>query len=120
MIVCTIFTTIFSLMENTIALKYTTKIDNERRGGSPYYILYGLKNKKLSIIFSILLVLSSTIFFLPIQVKGVSYSLNKLFNINQYVITIILLLFTFVFIFRGTNILTKVIDKIVPVMTIFF
>ena len=120
MIVCTIFTTIFSLMENTIALKYTTKIDNERRGGSPYYILYGLKNKKLSFIFSILLVLSSTIFFLPIQVKGVSYSLNKLFNINKYVITFILLLFTFVFIFRGTNILTKVIDKIVPVMTIVF
>jgi len=120
MIICTLFTTIFSLMENTIALKYTTKIDDERRGGSPYYILYGLKNKKLSIVFSIILVLSSTIFFLPIQVKGVSYSLNKLFNLNQYIILIIILLFSFIFIFRGTNILTKVIDKIVPVMTVMF
>ena len=80
MIACTIFTTIFSLMENTIALKYNTFIDGERRGGSPYYILYGLKNKNLSLLFSFILVLSSTIFFLPIQVKGVSFSLVKLFN----------------------------------------
>ena len=80
MVVCTIFTTIFSLIENTLGLKYQVIIESERRGGSPYYILYGLNKKRVSKIFSILLVLSSTIFFLPIQVKGVSFSLNNLFN----------------------------------------
>lgn len=120
MIVCTIFTSIFSLIENTIALKYTTTIDNERRGGSPYYILYGLKNKKLSIVFSFMLVLSSTVFFLPIQVKGVSFSLSELFNINNYYIICLLLIFSSLCIFRGTNILTKIINKIVPLMTVVF
>ena len=120
MIVCTIFTSIFSLMENTIALKYTTTIDNERRGGSPYYILYGLKNKKLAIVFSFMLVLSSTVFFLPIQVKGVSFSLSELFNINNYYIICLLLIFSSLCIFRGTNILTKIINKIVPLMTVVF
>ena len=120
MIVCTIFTSIFSLMENTIALKYKITIDNERRGGSPYYILYGLKNKKLSIVFSFMLVLSSTVFFLPIQVKGVSFSLSELFNINNYYIICLLLIFSSLCIFRGTNILTKIINKIVPLMTVVF
>lgn len=120
MVVCTIFTTIFSLIENTLGLKYQVIIESERRGGSPYYILYGLNKKRVSKIFSILLVLSSTIFFLPIQVKGVSFSLNNLFNINQYLIISILLLFSFVFIFRGTNILTNIINKIVPFMTLLF
>lgn len=120
MIICTIFTSIFSLMENTIAMKYKTNIDNESRGGSPYYILNGLKNSKLATLFSFILVLSSTIFFLPIQVKGVSYSLNYLLNINSYIIIILLLLFSFLFIFRGTNVLIKVINKIVPIMTLAF
>ena len=97
MVICTLFTTIFSLIENTLGLKYQVLIEGERRGGSPYYILFGLKNKKLSKIFSIFLVLSSTIFFLPIQVKGVSFSLNNLFKINQYLIILILLIFSFVF-----------------------
>ena len=120
MIICTLFTTIFSLMENTIALKYTTKIDDERRGGSPYYILFGLKNKKLATFFSLMLVLSGTIFFLPIQVKGVSFSLYKLFNLNNFYIICLLLIFSFVFIFQGTKTLTKVINIIVPIMTIVF
>lgn len=120
MVVCTFFTTIFSLIENTLGLKYQVKIDGERRGGSPYYIYYGLNNKTLSKIFSIFLVLSSTIFFLPIQVKGVSFSLNNLFNINQYLIILILILFSFVFIFNGTNTITKIINKIVPFMTGLF
>ena len=42
MVVCTLFTTIFSLIENTLGLKYQVKIDSERRGGSPSYILFGL------------------------------------------------------------------------------
>ena len=120
MVVCTIFTTIFSLIENTLGVKYQVQIEGERRGGSPYYIYYGLKNKTLSKIFSIFLVLSSTIFFLPIQVKGVSFSLNNLFNINQYLILLILLLFSFVFIFNGTNTITRIINKIVPFMTGLF
>lgn len=119
MIVCTIFTTIFSLIENTIAMKYRINID-ERRGGSPYYILYGLKNKSLSKVFCFFLVLSSTIFFLPIQIKGVSFSLNYIFNFNKIIILIILLFFSYFVIFKGTKTITNFIEKIVPLMTLIF
>lgn len=120
MIICTVFTSIFSLIENTLGLKYVVDIDGERRGGSPYYILFGLKRRKLAKIFSVFLVLSSTIFFLPIQVRGIFFSIKTFFNINDYLIFVLILTFCFMFVFRGTSIITKIINKIVPIMTISF
>lgn len=120
MFIFTLFSSIFSLFENTLGLKYQVTIEGERRGGSPYYILYGLKNKKLSFIFSLILVLSSIIFFLPIQIKGITFSIKNLININYYIIFITLIIFSFIFIFRGTNIIAKIINKIVPIMTSIF
>lgn len=120
MCICTLFTSIFSLMENTLGLKYRVIIDQEGRGGSPYYILKGLNMPKLASIFSVFLVLSSTIFFLPIQVKGVTYSLSYITIINNDVITILLLVFIFIFVFNGTQLITKIINRIVPIMTLIF
>lgn len=120
MVVCTIFTTIYSLIENTIALKYRVKIDNELRGGSPYYILFGLNNIVLSKIFSYILVLSSTIFFLPIQVKGVEDAIIYNFDIKKIYILFGLIIFTFLVIFRGTKSIIKFLKYLVPIMTIVF
>lgn len=120
MCICTFFTSIFSLIENTLGLKYRVIIENEGRGGSPYYILKGLNKPKLASLFSIFLVLSSSIFFLPIQVKGVTFSLNYITSINNDIITILLLIFVFMFVFNGTRLITKLINKIVPFMTLLF
>lgn len=120
MIICTFFTTIFSLMENTIGMKYRVKIDNEYRGGSPYYILFGLNNLKLSKIFSYVLVLSSTIFFLPIQVKGVEDAIIYNFNVKKIYILLSLIIFSFFVIFKGTKRLTTFLKYLVPIMTIIF
>lgn len=120
MIICTLFTTIFSLMENTLGIKFKEKIGNEGRGGSPYYILKGLNNNVLATIFSVCLVLSSTIFFLPIQVRGVYNSIENSFNIKPYFVFLFLVIFCLIFIFRGTKIIIKCVDKIVPIMTIVF
>lgn len=120
MIITTIFTTIFSLIENTIALKYRVKIDNESRGGSPYYILFGLKKLPLAKLFSYFLVLSSTIFFLPIQVKGVEDAITYTFNINKIYILLFLIIFSIVIIFQGTPSITKFVKRLVPIMTFSF
>ena len=69
MSVCLLFTSIYSLIENSLGVKYNMLIDGEYRGGSPYYILSGMNNKKLSIVFACILLLSSTVFFLPVQVN---------------------------------------------------
>lgn len=120
MVITTVFTTIFSLIENTIALKYRVKIDKENRGGSPYYILFGLKKITLAKVFSIFLVLSSTIFFLPVQVKGVEDAITYTFEIPKFYILIILVFFSIVIIFNGTSTITTFIKRLVPIMTISF
>lgn len=120
MVICTIFTSIFSLIENTIGMRYRKVIDNEYRGGSPYYIFYGLKNKFLALVFSFFLVLSSTIFFLPIQVRGIFISLDYLFPVNKVILIISLILFSIIVMFRGTKVLANFTKVIVPIMTTLF
>lgn len=120
MAICTIFSSILSLMENTIAIKYQVKMENELRGGSPYYILFGLNNIKLAKIFSYILVLSSTIFFLPIQVKGVEDALVYNFDIKKTYILLGLIIFTFIVIFKGTKSIINFLKVLVPIMTMAF
>ncbi len=120
MIITTLFTTIFSLMENTLGYHYRIKIDDEYRGGSCYYIHQGLKSPFLAIIFCIFLVLSSTIFFEPIQVNCVIEGIRYIINIPKIILFIILLIFSFLVIFRGTKSILNFIEKIVPIMTLIF
>ncbi len=120
MIITTICTTIFSLMENTLGLHYQIKVEEEYRGGSCYYIHQGLHLPWLAILFCIFLVLSSTIFFSPIQVNALSESILYLFPIPKISIFIGLVLFSILIIFRGTKSILKFIEMVVPLMTILF
>lgn len=113
-----ITSSIFSLIENTLAQIYKKKIDGEFRGGSSYYISSGVKNKFLAIIFAIFLVLSNTIFFQPLQVNTISETLKITFNLDKKVILIILFLFTIIVIFGGTKRIVRFSEFIVPIMSL--
>lgn len=113
-----ITTSIFSLIENTLAQIYKKKIDGEYRGGSSYYISDGVKNKVLAIIFAIFLVLSNTIFFQPLQVNTISETLKITFGIDKKIILIILITFTVIVIFGGTKRIVKFSECIVPIMSL--
>lgn len=113
-----ITTSIFSLIENTLSQVYKVKIDGENRGGSCYYVYYGLKNKILASLIAIFLVLSNTIFFQPLQVNTISDTINLTFGLPKIYILIILLIFTFFFIFKGTKRIVSFCEVIVPVMSI--
>jgi AGCS family alanine or glycine:cation symporter len=114
------FTSIFSLMENTLAVRYREKINGENRGGSCYYICHGLKRPLLAVVFSGFLVLNSTIFFGPIQVNTIVEAIIIPFNIKKIYILFMLLFIAFFIIFRGTKKILKFVEIIVPIMTLCF
>lgn len=120
MIISSFFISIFALIENTLSVKYSTRINNETRGGASFYIDKGLGKKKLAIVFSFLLLCSSTIFFGPLQVNTLSKSIIIPFKIDKSVIMIMMIAFSFLVIFRGTNKIVWFIDKLVPIMTLIF
>jgi len=114
----TVFSSIFSLIENTLAQIFKEKIDGEYRGGACYYIMHGLNNKVLAAIFAIFLVLSNTVFFQPLQVNTVSETINITFGIEKTYILIGLIVFTYFVIFKGTKRIIKFSEGIVPIMSI--
>lgn len=113
-----IFSSIFSLMENTLGQVYKENIDGEYRGGACFYIKKGLNNGVLAFLFSLFLVLSNTIFFQPIQVNTVSETIYLTFGIDRLLILAGLIAFTYFVIFRGTKSIISFSEKIVPVMAI--
>ncbi|MDI9506906.1 MAG: amino acid carrier protein [Bacillota bacterium] len=115
-----VFSSIFSLAENTLAQVFKEKIAGEYRGGACFYIKKGINNAPLALVFSICLVLSNTIFFQPIQVNTVSESLRLAFGIDRFLILIGLFVFTYFVIFRGTKRIVSFCERIVPVMAIGF
>ena len=118
--ICLLFTSIYSLMENSLAVKYQMKIEEEYRGGSPFYIKYGLKNNGLSYFFSFLLIVSSTFFFLPIQVNSLKSSIVCINDIPNIYMFLFILLFSMLFLFKGTKKILKISETIVPFVSLLF
>lgn len=115
-----IFSSIFSLIENTLAQVYKENINGENRGGACFYIRKGLNNKVLSIVFAIFLVLTNTVFFQPLQVNTISETINITFNVDKVFILIGFIIFTYVVIFRGTRRIVKFSEFIVPIMSLTY
>ncbi len=116
--VFTVFSSIFSLIENTLAQVYKVKINGENRGGASFYIRYGFNNRFLSALFSIFFLLTNTIFFQPLQINTVSESLNIVFGLEKVIILALLFLFTYFVIFKGTKRIVRFCEHIVPIMSI--
>lgn len=115
-----IFSSIFSLIENTLSQVYKEKINGENRGGACFYIRKGLNNKVLSIIFAVFLVLTNTVFFQPLQVNTISETINITFGVEKFFIFIGFVIFTYVVIFKGTRRIVKFSEFIVPIMSLTY
>lgn len=115
-----IFSSILSLIENTLAQVYKERINNENRGGSSYYIDKGLGLKKLAMMIAFFLMLSNTIFFQPLQVNTISETLLLITNSKKTLIFILLIVFTFLVIFRGTKTIVHFSEFVVPIMSITY
>jgi AGCS family alanine or glycine:cation symporter len=120
MIIYAFFSCVFSYMENTLSQIYKEKMDGEFRGGACYYILKGMKSPLLGFIFAIYLLFTNTILFPPLQTNTISETGLEVYHIHPLVTGFILILLIWILVFRGTKIIVKTSEKIVPLMSVTF
>ncbi|KOP80393.1 sodium:alanine symporter [Lysinibacillus sp. FJAT-14745] len=109
-----------AFIESTLAQVYKVKDGNTFRGGPAYYMEKALGQRKLGIIFSILLTLCFGFIFNAVQSNTIATSVGAAFDLKPAVIGIILVMLTALIIFGGVHRIVKVTQVLVPVMAIFY
>lgn len=108
------------------ALAMETRIIDKNghiKGGPVYYITTAFKNtfgKILAKFFAIAIVFALGFMGCMVQSNSISYSVQEAFGIPSWVIGIILVLVCLMIFIGGIKRLAKVVEKIVPIMAIFF
>ena len=90
------------------------------KGGPSYYIKYGLNKKILGSIYAIIIIISDVLGFISIQTNTIAHSINQFFNIESYIIGIILCILVLIVIFGGIRRIASISSKLVPFMTILY
>jgi AGCS family alanine or glycine:cation symporter len=110
-----------NFVEHTLGQIYKRKTSlNLFLGGPAYYLLHGLKNKPLAIIFAIMLLITYGVAFNSVQANTIGNSFNHAFNVDVKTTGIILSLLTFFVIFGGIKRIAKVSSFLVPLMGIIY
>ena len=90
------------------------------QGGVFYYISRGLNNKRLSIIYTFILVFVYAVGFVGIQSNTIVKSIDHVINIDKYVVVISLCLFIAMIIFNNIKSIIDFMAKLVPVMCVLY
>lgn len=109
-----------AFLETSLGSLYKRKSGKEFVGGPSYYIKYGLHNKKLAIIYAILIILSFITGFLGIQVNTITKAAITIIPIPKILVGIILMCLTFFIIIGDVFKISESTSKIVPFMLIFY
>ncbi|MBC2398687.1 alanine/glycine:cation symporter family protein [Clostridium tetanomorphum] len=109
-----------SFVENTLAQVYKVKDKDGYRGGPAYYMEKALGNRKLGIIFSILITISFGLVFNSVQANTITFAFEGAFGLNRLYGAIILILLTGMVIFGGVKRIAQVAEVIVPVMAVAY
>ncbi|MBM7871682.1 AGCS family alanine or glycine:cation symporter [Clostridium pascui] len=107
-----------SFVENTLAQVYKVKDKNGYRGGPAYYMEKALGNRKLGIIFSILITISFGLVFNSVQANTITFAFEGAFGIKRLYGAIVLIVLTAMVIFGGVKRIAQVAEVIVPVMAL--
>lgn len=120
MCIISVLTSVISYCETYLGIKYRKK-DNEVNNGGPfYYIETGLKSKVLSVVYTIFMLVTCTFGFISIQANTIVKSMDNLFTLNHLFVGIMLSIIIFYIIFRGINVIIKIISTLVPFMLLFY
>lgn len=106
--------------ETILGLKYHEKDEEFYRGGPPYYIKKGLKNKHLSLIYAIMILISYVGGFIGIQANTIVKAINGVNHISPIMLGIILTVIVLIIIWGGIEKITRTTDKLVPFMLIAY
>ena len=119
MCIISMIVSINTFIECKLGIKYRDKMGDSLVGGPSFYIKKCLKNKYLSILYGVLIVVTYSGLFLSIQSNTIVNVLTE-FNINITLIVIVLSFITFIIIFKGSHNIFLVDSILVPVMLIFY
>lgn len=94
--------------------------DGSFYGGPSFYIETMLKNKTLAIIYAAIIIFAFVCGFLTIQVNTITKVLIDYITVKPIIIGIVIAVLTYPIIFGGVNKISKICDKIVPIMTAIY
>ncbi|MFS0782117.1 alanine/glycine:cation symporter family protein [Bacillus sp. 1P06AnD] len=109
-----------SFIESTLAQVYKVKDRDGYRGGPAYYMEKGLKNRKLGIVFAVIITFCFGLVFNSVQSNTISMAINDSFGVNTKTIGIVLALLTALVVFGGIKRIAHVVQVIVPVMALLY
>lgn len=115
-----IITSANTYVESIYGRRYQKRRNNQTYGGPSYYIKKALHNKKLAIIYAIILLIAYLFGFLPIQSNTIVKAINQVSNIDNIITISIICILTFIIIYRGTNTIAKFSSIIVPIMALIY
>ena len=107
---------VLTYCESYLGQKYQKKRNNEYLGGPIYYI----KNKKASLVYAIVLILVYILGFIPIQANTIVKAITNYFNINSYIVIVLLLIITVIPIIKGLNKIIDITSKMVPIIGVLY
>ena len=107
--------------ETLIAVKYRVKSeDGTMIGGAMYALDRGLHRKKLGILFAILTSLAAFGIGCMVQANAVSASISQYFSVKPVITALVLAFIVGLVILGGIQSITKVSEKLVPFMALFY
>ncbi|WP_019241399.1 amino acid carrier protein [Bacillus massilioanorexius] len=109
-----------SFIESTLAQVYKVKDKDGYRGGPAYYMEKGLKNRKLGIVFAVIITFCFGLVFNSVQSNTISMAFKESYGINTFVIGLVLALLTALVIFGGVKRIAHVVQIVVPVMALLY
>jgi AGCS family alanine or glycine:cation symporter len=118
--VTAIFGSSLSFIENTLAQIYKVEVNKEFRGGPAYYILKGLKSRKLANTLSVIFFICLGFMMPTIQSATIATSMNLTLAIPKYVIGLLVAINLGFIIVGKAKKIVEVSSIIVPIMSIFY
>lgn len=107
-----------AFIESTLAQVFKSKVGNEYRGGTPYFIEKGLKLKWFAVIMAVVVTISYGFLTPGVQANNIAAGMENAFGLNKTVTGIFLVTLLGVIIFGGLKRIASVSQTVVPFMAV--
>lgn len=107
-----------AFIESTLAQVFKSKVGNEYRGGTPYFIEKGLKLKWFAVIMAVVVTISYGFLTPGVQANNIAAGMENAFGLNKTVTGIFLVVLLGVIIFGGLKRIASVSQTVVPFMAV--
>lgn len=105
-----------AFIESTLAQIYKREANGQYCGGPAFYIEQGLKNKSFAFLFSIITIISCSLFLPSIQANSISISVQEAFAVPQWITGLAICFFLAITVFGGAKNVGRVAQVVVPFM----